>query len=551
MRIFAFALVFILAVCAALPVSATTVAYDTEFALSFTSASAQKSSTIGLKLDVTNNTSYTISDMTLSLQFDATVLSFNASATKLPDSSYTVSSNSGVLTLKFDAADSTKNIGKNTSIQLMFDVLSTTSASSTSVRLLSTPAPIIQYVNGSDTKNLTFDASKLPTANITIDSAVTTTAASEAKLTNIEIGINNSLNSDITLKPSFSPDIYEYTAEIPYNTSPMVQATPASGAICTPESRLGGADDDYHAVFYFNVKNADGTKTNRYTVKIYAAAAGAFSTTTTTVTTTTLTQDTVPTAAVPTPEYDRNSDDKTVELSMWAIIGLIGGEIALFLLAFFAGFKSRENSEKAEELVRAQIEAQNPQNKNNQQVMFMPVPMNMMGALPPSAEGDQMNAMMPPQGGFQPMDPEQQAMSKYEQVLQNQLRRRQIEMGIPNMEDAAIEQIPMNDPNMMQQMGEMPVDNMGMPMGAMPMDNMGMPMGTMPMDNMGMPMGGMPMDNMGMPMGAMPMDNMGMPINEMPMDNMNAQMQYDPYGNMISYDENGQQIQYDQFGNQL
>ncbi|MBP3413842.1 MAG: hypothetical protein J6L81_01405 [Clostridia bacterium] len=552
--------VLVMAMSAVLPVWATTT-YDTKIALGFVSATAQKGSTAALKLDITNTSGSQITDMSISLQYDATALAYNSSSTRLPDTSYTVTTSSGILTLRFDAPDASKNIGASASVQLMFDVLSTTTSSNTSVALITSPAPSIKSVSGTTEKTLTIDTVTSSSAVLSI-SGTAGTAASEAKLSKIEVGINNTLSDEIILKPAFSPDVYDYTMEIPYNTSPVVQATPASGAVCTAESKLGGDSDDYSAIFYFNVKNADGTKTNRYTVKVYVASAGAF-TTTTTAPTTSEPQPTETTTTAPIADNDtssKDSGDKTLELSMWAVIGLVGAEIALFLLAFFAGFKSRENSEKAQELIKAQIESQNPQNKQAP-VMVMPFPM-MPGQMGPNPnmmlpQGMDMN-MMPPLPPAQPEDPAMQMMSKQEQILQNQLRRREMEMGIPNMDDAAIDQMPLENMNGMPMgdMNGMPMD--GMPMGdmnGMPMDGMnGMPMGGMPMDGMGgMPMGdmnGMPMDGMGgMPMNGMPMDGMGgMPMDAMP---MGAQNQYDPYGNLISYDANGQQIQYDQFGNQL
>ena len=535
-KLAALVIVAAVALTASLTAYATeTKTYDASFKLEFASSTVKKGGQAGLKLDIVSST-VQISEFSLTLEYDSAVLSYNSLTTKLPSDDYKTEPSSGELKVSFKASDSSKNINGGTGFQLMFDVSNSAPASSTTVKIKSSPAPVLKYSGTDITKDLTYDQAALPSAMTTVSDAAQ--GEGEAKLSNIRVGIG-SIDNGVSLSPAFSPDVLEYTATIPFNTTPVLEAVPAPGAHCDRPTQVNGTDsDDFAVKFDYKVTNADGTKSVHYIVKIIAAQSGAFSTTAPTESTGTTaaaeTTETTTTTAAPVIQPSDNggnsSGERSIELGMWSLIGILGGEIALFLLAFFAGFKSRENSEKAQELIKAQIEAQNPQ--KNTPMMVMPVPMNMLGqpeqmaALgQPDMQGEQAEQPYAADPMMQQLGEEEQEQAKREQVLQNQLRRRQMEMGIPSMEDAAIEQIPMDD------MG-MPMDNMGMP---------GMSMQGMPgMSMQGMPMQGMP----GMSMQGMPMDNMGMPMQGM-------SMQYDPYGNLISYDQNGQQLQYDQFGNQL
>lgn len=225
--------------------------------------------------------------------------------------------------------------------------------------------------------------------------------SNDATLESIGVTANN---SPVNLNPAFSKDITNYTVTIgnsvpSFGIEPKCSdslATFAAGA-ANPKSITAGQN-----TFTYTVTAEDGVTTKTYTVVVTMLAPGETTTapindvTTTTTTTTAMTTMTQPPtttttqfdpALILTPDDDEGDDsgdtgdipptedeptqDKAAEgtqitLNLASLLGIIGAAIALFLLAFAAGYVSHKNASQpqkytVEELMEAQekLEMQN------------------------------------------------------------------------------------------------------------------------------------------------------------------------------------------------
>ena len=373
--------------------------------------------------------------------------------------------------------------------------------------------------------------------------------SSNANLSSLTVKVDN---VEKTLSPVFSANVTSYT----FTADEPVGAVVIS---CTCQDTNATYKQVQAGLVYTITVTAENGTTKEYTVTLNSTPTTTTTTTTTTTATTTTTTtvatttSTLPTDTTPTEPTQPSDgtvvsdstvgggDDKgsgllaTVNISILGLIGLVAGEIGLFMLAFLSGYMTHKNAARPpkislEDLVAAQAQAEQDGLRDEYEDELL------------NAEDGEVSIFSdvlsdrytPPQ-----FSPQASFGSPAENLIQNGY-----DMGgqggmMPGMDDMG-----MQSGYDMSRQGMMPgMDGMGMQpdydmsgQGMMPgMDGMGVQPGydmsgqsMMPgMDGMGMPsgydmngQGMMPgMDGMGMPSGydmngpgMMPgMDGMGMP----------------------------------------
>jgi len=331
------------------------------------------------------------------------------------------------------------------------------------------------------------------------------TRSSNANLNTLSVKVDN---VEKALSPAFSANVtaYTFSAEEPVGAVTITCTCQDQGAKYV-QTQAG-------SVYTITVTAEDGT-TKAYTITLQTVQTTTSTTTTTTAVPTTTT--TIPTTSFqdnftqPTdagivsdstvvPEEDRNSGLlASVNISVLGLIGIVAGEIGLFMLAFLSGYMTHKNASRPakislEDLVAAHAQAE-------QEGYF-----------------DEMEQAE--MAGDQPMMPEMPA-EPFTPQFSAQVSFPTDGLGMPGGYDMGTGMDGMGMPNGYDMGAGM--DGMGMPngydMGA-GMDGMGTPNGYdmgAGMEGMGMPNGydmGTGMDGMGMPngydMGA-GMDGTGMP----------------------------------------
>ncbi len=242
----------------------------------------------------------------------------------------------------------------------------------------------------SDASGAAMTANICPPAKVTIKPV-----SNDATLSSLVVTVNN---APVNLTPAFSANVTEYTVTVGYSIPSFGIA-----AACTDSrasySIVERPANDMLAVgtntYKYLVTAEDKVTTKTYTLTIKRLAAGETttaptSTTTTTTTTSTTTAPTTVTTTAPitTPPTTESTlptssvspdisgsvipgdepvkEGSTVTLNMASLIGIVAAAVALFLLAFSAGYITHKNASQpqkysVEELMAAQerLEMQN------------------------------------------------------------------------------------------------------------------------------------------------------------------------------------------------
>ncbi len=237
----------------------------------------------------------------------------------------------------------------------------------------------------SDSSGSSMSIGGYPQANVTVSPT-----SNNANLSDIIVSVND---ARVNISPAFSPDITQYTVSVG-NSIPSLKIN----VLCSDDratftsdkpSQLNVGDNS----FKFTVTAEDKTSTKVYTVNVHRLAPGetTVSTDTTTTTTTTATTETTATEttfttettetyipdinditepatpptspsgqdASPEIEPEKDKSGSVVTLNLAALLGIVAAEIALFLLAFSAGYVTHKNAAQpqkysVEELMEAQ-----------------------------------------------------------------------------------------------------------------------------------------------------------------------------------------------------
>ena len=228
--------------------------------------------------------------------------------------------------------------------------------------------------------------------------------ASDATLSNLEVTVNN---APVTLTPAFSPNVTEYTVTVGYSIPSFGISATCNDSRASYSITERPANDMLAVgsnTYKYLVTAEDGVTTKTYTLTIRRLAAGETTTTTastasttesteTTTTTTTAsmttlstTVSTTTTSALPTSISASDSaastvkEGSTVTLNMASLLGIVAAAVALFLLAFTAGYITHKNASQpqkysVDELMAAQerLELQNRLSTQTADTSYQPV----------------------------------------------------------------------------------------------------------------------------------------------------------------------------------
>lgn len=422
------ALIFVSAV----PASATTVE-DGELTAEITvsAESVKINKTVDVTVAIKNDTQYEISDLLYKFTFNADLFGI-VSYPATPSKTMLVQdpSNAGSISISYAAANRTDwepiAVGATATVTFTMQAKSTaTAGTSAAFSVSDMKAYMRKDVTQSSLtdSNLdhTFTFKPAAQGNVTISSL-----SGDATLTNIVPVVNN---AEIEMTPPFSPDVTSYTVVVSYSipdfkfnwtktdaAASVTYVPPANNTLAVGEN-----------TFQFVVTAEDKTTTKTYTAVVKRLAFGettaattttettsTTSTTTTTATTTSFTT-TAATALLPENEPDRTNEDgnfgTTVGLSLGTLLGLIGAAIALFLLAFFAGYVTHKNATKPAEPTMKDILAAQMQ-LESQQLAPAPVPAEPVETAAPVESAEDHNGILDsgyysemPQGGYGMMPP--------------------------------------------------------------------------------------------------------------------------------------------------
>ncbi len=366
------------------------------------------------------------------------------------------------------------------------------------------------------------------------------TKSGNANLSALSVKVDN---TEKTLSPVFSANVTAYTLTVDEPVGAVTITCTCQDSGATYKQTQAGS------VYTITVTAEDGT-TKAYTITLNAVP------TTTTTTTTTTAAPTTTTTAAPTttvntdvtqptdsgmvsdsnvPGSETDSDNKsgglltTVNISVLGLIGIVAGEIGLFMLAFLSGYMTHKNASKPpkislEDLVAAHAQAEMEGYEDNLEQAAMENEQGMMPEMTTEPFIPQFSAQVSfPTDGMGTPDMNGMGMPGG------------YDMGTPDMNGTGMPGgYDMGAPDMNgmgmpggYDMGAPDMNGMGIlggyDMGAPDMNGMGIPggydMGAPDMNGMGIPggydMGTPDMNGMGIPggynMGAPDMNGMGMP----------------------------------------
>lgn len=219
----------------------------------------------------------------------------------------------------------------------------------------------------------------------------------DASLSSLVVTVNN---APVDMIPAFSPDVTDYAVTVGY-------AIPSFGiAVTCSDDRASYSiterpKNDMLAVgsnvYKYLVTAEDGVTTKTYTLTIKRLAAGETTTTTESTSTTTTTETettttttatvttfstsltTTTTAATVSVAGTTVKEGSTVTLNMASLLGIVAAAVALFLLAFSAGYITHKNASQpqkysVDELIAAQekLELQNRLNNPTTEASYQP-----------------------------------------------------------------------------------------------------------------------------------------------------------------------------------
>ncbi|MBE6754142.1 MAG: cadherin-like beta sandwich domain-containing protein [Ruminococcaceae bacterium] len=355
------ALVMLLTLAVPMKAEATTVdngELQAEITLSADSAKIKK--TVDITISIKNNTAHEISDLSYKFTFDNNALgivSYPAIPTK---TAFTQTGN--VIEVSYQATNRTDCIpiavGATASVTFTMLVQNNT-ANGAPIDLTVTDMKAYMRTDVTNTALSAENISHTFTFKPTTQKKLTVTNLSnDAALTNIVPIVNN---SEVEMTPAFSPDVTSYYVVVTYSIPDFkfnwTKSDPASAVEYVPpaDNTLSVGEN----TFQFVVTAEDGTTKRTYTAIVRRLALGetlptstttSVTESTTTTTTTTTETTTQPTAAEPTQNEEEEKGEgnfsATVSLTLWTLLGLVFIQIALFILAFFAGYMTHKNATK-------------------------------------------------------------------------------------------------------------------------------------------------------------------------------------------------------------
>ncbi len=446
LRIIAVLLALISVIAIAAPsVFATGTTANAAFAMSSDVSSVRTKDIITLTVTLTNNSTKDISKIEFSLGYDGTrILGITPDYTtsingmqKPNDQSPIVLRQDGstIKIYNFDPSDSSVEptpLKPGQKLELKFPMVVSEAAAAGSIVFS------ISDVSLKDSRSNAMTADICPNKTVTV-----LAPSSDATLSDFEAAVNN---APLTLTPAFAPNITEYTVTVGYAIpSFSIKAT------CTDDRAtytiIERPANDILAVgtntYKYLVTAEDKTTTRIYTLTIKRLAAGETTTTTspstaststttsttqstttsTTASITTLSNSTTPPSTLPTvaapvisasdaPAADKSGS--TLTLNLATLLGIVASAVALFLLAFAAGYITHKNASQphrysVDELMAAQekLEMQNrlaaQQNEPVYKSIFTPSPSEYTASYTPAPPAPAAPAYpMGGYGGYQP-----------------------------------------------------------------------------------------------------------------------------------------------------
>lgn len=380
-RIAAVLFVFVLVLAGAMPAYATTPETQGDLTLSLsvsaTNVKVNQEFLVGISLVNSKSASYYISDLTIKLKFDPAVVSFSG-YDKKPDV-LLLEGSGDTVTLKLAITDVTQRITDKLDQSIKFAVKDGATATSAQFSITEVTAylrkdPTLPTLSASNIAHTFTVTNPLPITSIGI-----TPRASDATLSEIVPTVNG---VPAAIAPLFSPSVTEYLLVIPYSYEEFifksVKTTDNAATMKIQQPRKFNVGDNF---IYITVTAEDGVTTKKYTLNVkrldynetYTPPDTTTSQTVSESDATTVTSATDVTTA-PTEEEDKVSDTELpvvsgsdpgdrssykLELSLWTLIGLVAGEIVLFLVTFLAGYMTHKNSARA-----AEADATNKQMQN-------------------------------------------------------------------------------------------------------------------------------------------------------------------------------------------
>lgn len=339
---------------------------------------------INVTVTMSNNSSKNIQELEFSLSFDSKrILGFTTDysasindVTMPNDKSPIVLRQQGdtVKIYNFDPSDSTfahtpLSAGKN--LKITFPMVVSESAELGDILFT------VSDAKATDAGGSSMSMGGYPNAKVTV-----APEGSDATLSNIIVSVND---APVTLTPEFSPEITSYSVTVS-NTIPSikfnVQCNDERATFLTEKPNQLEVGNN---TFKFVVTAEDKTTTKTYTVLVRRLAAGETTTSSTTTTSTTTTSSTttettttttaipdttasaLPSSAAPVGgEPQKGEESSKVTLNLAGLLGIVAAAIALFLLAFSAGYITHKNASQpqkysVDELMAAQekLEMQN------------------------------------------------------------------------------------------------------------------------------------------------------------------------------------------------
>jgi len=341
---------------------------------------------INVTVTMSNNSSKNIQELEFSLSFDSKrILGFTTDysasindVTMPNDKSPIVLRQQGdtVKIYNFDPSDSTfahtpLSAGKN--LKITFPMVVSESAELGDILFT------VSDAKATDASGNSMSMGGYPNAKVTV-----VPEGDDATLSNIIVSVND---APVTLTPEFSPEITSYSVTVS-NTIPSikfnVQCNDDRATFLTEKPNQLEVGNN---TFKFIVTAEDKTTTKTYTVLVRRLAAGETTTSSTTTTSTTTTTSsttesttttttvfipdttapTMPSSTAPvSSEPQKGEETSKVTLNLAGLLGIVAAAIALFLLAFSAGYITHKNAAQpqkysVDELMAAQekLEMQN------------------------------------------------------------------------------------------------------------------------------------------------------------------------------------------------
>lgn len=360
---------------------AGTATKDVSFELETDVSKVRTKGIVNVTVIMKNNSSKNIQELEFSLSFDSKrILGFTTDYSASINDVTMPNENSPIVlrqqgdTVKiynFDPSDSTfahTPLSAGKTLKITFPMVVSESAELGDILFT------VSDAKASDAGGKAMSMGGYPNAKVTV-----VPEGNDATLSNIVVSVND---APITLTPEFSPEITSYSVTVS-NTIPSikfnVQCNDDRATFITEKpSQLEVGNN----TFKFVVTAEDKTTTKTYTVLVRRLAAGetttsstTTSTTTTTTTTSTTTKTTTttttvfipdtttqpaPSSAAPTVNEPQKAEESgKVTLNLAGLLGIVAAAIALFLLAFSAGYITHKNASQpqkysVDELMAAQ-----------------------------------------------------------------------------------------------------------------------------------------------------------------------------------------------------